>query len=612
MARLPIRIGVIVLCLFGNILAISVSVADYGAIPNDASADSCAAFARTVETARTSNASSIIIPNGTYHFYWHACTKVSMYVSNTVETPLLPRSIGLYLRGLSDIVIEGKDSLLLFHGQMTPIVVIACRNITVRRLAIDFPHPSVIEGVVTAVRKGSFDLRVHVANNVSVRSAGGVVFGSYGEGWQLDGVNGLLPSNQSDHRGETLVQEWDPVEDVTWRRSNPLSGGATVTLLAGSLLRITTPAASPFSGGAPLLGHSLWFRDGGRANAGMVTQRSTDVAYVDLSLHFLGGFGVVTQLTKNIELTNVSIASYPHSGRKCACAADLLHFSSCGGLINITGGRFVGAQDDGVNVHGVHLQIVEQPSPTSIVLQFAHTQTYGFQSFFAGDVVQFTRADSLEGFGRGVVISAVLRNATGCVADPTVMLPCQQLVTLAEPLHGARLGVDVVENLAFVPNVSISNAYFGRIPTRGMLLTTRGRVRIVNNTVHTPNAPTFLIADDAVSWYESGPVLDVHYESNIVLRNTSRIGARLNPAWSIAPTNTRNATVHQNVRIVRNQVYLPSSAAAESSRAVLVEAKALHCLYIEGNAIHSSKKPALLITTSNCSGVVARNNTVIE
>ena len=598
--------------LVAHAAAFSVSVADYGAIPNDASADSCAAFALSVQTARTSNASSIIIPSGTYHFYWYACTKVSIYVSNTVETPLRPRSIGLYLRGLSDIVIEGNDSVFLFHGQMTPIVTDGCRNITVRNLAIDFPHPSVIEGVVAAVRNGSFDLRVHAANNVSVRSAGGVVFGSYGEGWQLDGVNGLLPSHQSDHRGETLVQEWDPVEDVTWRRSNPLSGGATVTLLTGSLIRITTPAASPFSGGAPALGHSLWFRDGTRANAGIVTQRSTDVAYVNLALHFLGNFGVITQLTKNIELTNVSIASDSHSGRKCSCGADLLHFASCGGLINVTGGRFVGAQDDGVNVHGVHLQIVEQPSPTTVVLQFAHTSTYGFQSFFPNDVVQFTRADSLEGFGRGVVISAVLRNSTGCVADPTVMLPCQQLVTLAEPLHGARLGVDVVENLAFVANVSISNAYFGRIPTRGLLLTTRGRVRIVNNTVHTPNAPTFVIADDAVGWFESGPVLDVQYERNIVLRNTSRIGARLNPAWSIAPTNTRNATVHENVHIVRNQVYLPSGAAAESSRAVLVEAKALHGLHVEGNRIHSSKKlTSQLITTSNCSRVVARNNIVV-
>ena len=63
-----------------------------------------------------------------------------------------------------------------------------------------------------------------------------------------------------------------------------------------------------------------------------------------------------------------------------------------------------------------------------------------FQAFFPGNKVQFTRADTLEAFGggAGTVINATMLNATGCVADPTALLPCQQLLELAAPLKGAR------------------------------------------------------------------------------------------------------------------------------------------------------------------------------
>ena len=69
-------------------------------------------------------------------------------------------------------------------------------------------------------------------------------------------------------------------------------------------------------------------------------------------------------------------------------------------------------------------------------------------------------------------------NTTGCSADPTATLPCQHLLELAAPLQDVRLHTDVVENLAYIPDVTISGAYFGRIPTRGILMTTRGKVRV--------------------------------------------------------------------------------------------------------------------------------------
>ena len=47
-------------------------------------------------------------------------------------------------------------------------------------------------------------------------------------------------------------------------------------------------------------------------------------------MRFMSGFGIVAQLTTGtLALRNVSVV--PREGRYCASAADMLHFSGCGG-----------------------------------------------------------------------------------------------------------------------------------------------------------------------------------------------------------------------------------------------------------------------------------------
>jgi hypothetical protein len=116
---------------------------------------------------------------------------------------------------------------------------------------------------------------------------------------------------------------------------------------------------------------------------------------------------------------------------------------------------------------------------------------------------QFTRPETLEGFGTAVVRSATLQNSTACAASggargsgsgshapPPLSLPCQQLLELEPPglvlTGGLRLGVDVIENLAHAPDVTVASCSFGRLPTRGILVTSRGAVRVLANTLHTP------------------------------------------------------------------------------------------------------------------------------
>jgi hypothetical protein len=286
------------------------------------------------------------------------------------------------------------------------------------------------------------------------------------------------------------------VQDATQRKSNPLSGGVItklvkphngvrVTLQEGADMLPTNapPHTATHTNAAmrtgspelPTVGTWLWFRDGGRPNAGLITQYSFQITYTNVTFRFMSGFGVVAQYTRDITFNNVTIEPTKESGRGCACAADLLHFSGCAGQITVAGGRFVGSQDDAVNVHGTHMQIVSHPSPTSIVVQFMQPESYGFPAFFIGNRVRFTRADSLLGFGDvGIIKAASMQNAIDCVAQPGLLLPCQQLLEFEAVIPGKgdtpntnttlRLHSDVVENLEYAPDVNITG-YGARFST---------------------------------------------------------------------------------------------------------------------------------------------------
>eukprot|EP01051_Picozoa_sp_SAG22_P007292 SAG22_NODE_508_length_9621_cov_30.889414_3_plen_570_part_00 len=148
---------------------------------------------------------------------------------------------------------------------------------------------------------------------------------------------------------------------------------------------------------------------------------------------------------------------------------------------------------------------------------------------------------------------------------------------------------------------------------RGILVTTRGKVRISNNTIHTPLRPALHIADDAANWYESGPVTDVEFSGNLVLRNHSTAGSHAHQDSSpidVAPSNTKNATVHRGLRILKNEIHLH-----QDSKLPVVTAKSIAGVTLEGNRIFSPGRAltlAQMVSAANCSDVVVtKDNTVI-
>ena len=92
-----------------------------------------------------------------------------------------------------------------------------------------------------------------------------------------------------------------------------------------------------------------------------------------------------------------------------------------------------------------------------------HHQTYGFQSFHSGDDIEIVNPETL------------LAEGTFKVKSAKMVSPREIEITLTKPVPANLLknGTRVVENITWTPRVHIARCHFSRIPTRGILITTR-------------------------------------------------------------------------------------------------------------------------------------------
>ncbi|SUE34351.1 right-handed parallel beta-helix repeat-containing protein [Rikenella microfusus] len=508
--------------------------------------------------------------NADYDLYRESATAHPYPVSNTTsetENPDPTKHIGLWLKNLRNVTIEGNGARLVTHGEMTAFAIDSCENITLRNFTVAAADPTVPEMTVTEVGERHMNVRIHPLSRYEIDSAGRFAF--VGRGWKLSGG---------------IAQLYDPVRDITWRSWSPLPELRKAVELEPGLLRFvydTRPRAEA--------GQVFQMRDGIRDEVCGLIQYSKDITLEQLHLAFLGNFGIVGQMSENLIYRHLTFEPEPGSGRTCAGFADFVQMSGCKGEIRIEYSRFSGAHDDPINIHGTHLAVRQFTAPDQVLVRYMHPQTYGFQSFFPGNEIEFIDAHTLLPVAACKVRQAEMKN------DREI------LITLARPV-GQDLSDKselVVENTTYTPEVVIRGNYFSRVPTRGILVTTRRRVLIENNTFFRTRMSGILIADDARSWFESGMVRDVTIRGNRFVECAS-------PAILIAPENDRNGGyVHRNIRIENNRFRLSDAGAA-------VSAKSVGGLQIRGNLFSTPQNTSIdrLIRTEACDGITIEDNRI--
>lgn len=523
-----------------------------------------------VEKARSYNGKAVVIElqNADYNIHRESSSQILYHISNTAsekENPDQTKHIGLWLKGLKNVTIDGKGAHLVTHGEMTSFVIDQCENITLRNFTVTAADPTVPELTVTEVGERHMTVRIHPRSRYQIKDG---KFAFVGDNWSLS---------------DGIAQSYDPEKDITWRSWSPLNGLRKAIELEPNLLRFVydnAPQARP--------GLTFQMRDGIRDQACGLIQFSKNVTLENLHLDFLGNFGIVGQMSENITYRNMAFEPEAGSGRTCAGFADFVQMSGCKGKITIENSRFSGAHDDPINIHGTHLAVTEFLVPNQIVVKYMHHQTYGFQSFLPGNTIEFIDPHTLLSLSSAKVKKAEMKNEREITI--TLDKPVTSKVKETEGL--------VIENVTYTPEVEIRGNYFSRIPTRGILVSTRRKVIIEDNTFFRMQMSGILIADDARSWFESGMARDV------TIRNNDFIECG-GPVIFIAPENARNeGYVHRNITIANNRFRLTGTDA--------ISAKSVDGLQIMNNLFLTPEVMKIedLIKTRECKDVTVNGNII--
>lgn len=444
-----------------------------------------------------------------YHIYQDDSFTVDGYFcSNTAkidENPTGLRYSGIYLKGKKDIVIDGNGAEILVHGKMTPVLLDKCENIVIKNLTIDYACPTMSEFKVISGSGSEYVIKINdeclfeVENNTLYWHGEENKNGEY---YWRDTNSGLKryiklfdPIKQQSYDFNRDNLEFESIEQIDKTTLKVILKNKNITLPVGCIFQSRSIV---------------------RDQVGALIQRSKNIRFEKLRVKFMHGLGMVSQYSENIEYINCDLT--PADGRTITSTADFFQFSGCKGNIVIDNCKAWGAHDDYVNVHGTHLRIIDADYKNSkLLVRFMHPESWGFQAFDKGDVIDFIKWDTLIPYHTLKIIDYKRINDTDIE------------ISLDEELPDIELGKDVVENATYTPNLYVKNCYFGTNAARGILCTTRGEVIIENNTFENLWGPALLIEDDCNFWFESG------YTTNITFRNNKIINCDYHETWNGAP-----------------------------------------------------------------------------
>jgi hypothetical protein len=484
---------------------------------------------------------TINFEEGKYNIYPDSSYKTTLHISNTNDVPAAPKAIALYIVDSKFVRVRGTKARIVLRGKMIETCINNSDNISLEGLSYDYYRPTVSEMQVAALTEHYADLKVNSSSAYSVKDS---MLWWEGEGWR--------------HKQDWYWQVFDSKTEYVERLDLKL-GKAKYADMGNGVVRVFFDKNPGFKAGL-----IYQTRDVLRDCAGIFMQYSNNIRLKNIRIYFMHGMGVVSQFCRNIKMDSVVVKPEEGSGRTCAAWADILHFSGCSGKIEISNSYLSAANDDAINVHGTHLRIIERTAENKIKVRFMHNQTYGFTAFLPGDSIDLVHAETLNTYANNVVMHSERLN------DKDILL------TLKKAVPKDIQANDVVENTTRTPELWVHHTTITRIPTRGILATTRRKILIEHNRFFRVKWTAVLMEDDAESWFESGPV------KNALIRNNDFIECGA-PAISIHPENKIfDKPVHYTIIINNNRFMLNNDGK-------VLFAKSTSGIKFSNNQIKSSK-----------------------
>lgn len=467
---------------------------------------------------------TLTFEKGEYHLYSNKVCVKDLFITNTVGDKQWRRgtvphrnNIGIWIENQKDLTIDGNGCVFVMHGKMTNIAVVNSKNVTLKNFSIRVDNPDMHEFKVVEVGKTHVDFEIDKESRYHKFHCRYYFVGEdYRSRFKKSALGswfGYIPKEN---------------ENTIVRKAHPLRGAYMIKELEPHKFRAKYLQTLRFK-----VGDRYYVYDELRKYNGIFVEKSDSIALECVNQHFNYGLAYVAQNSSNLKINGCKFAPHADSAKLMISAADFVHICMCRGQVDIKNNEFVGAGDDALNVHGIHFKI-KKIEKDKIEVRFCHHQAHGFNPLRVGDEIAFVDVQSMLERGRAKILASELVNET------TIRL---QLDDVSQAIVG-----DVIEDKSANPDVDFSYNFMTRIITRGVLMTSGGKVKITDNNFDNTSMHSILISDDAKSWYESGAVNDVEIARN-------RFGRVEGYTVQVMPENTvHNGAVHKNIYIHDNVI----------------------------------------------------------
>ncbi|EKY27022.1 NPCBM/NEW2 domain-containing protein [Clostridium celatum] len=569
--------------------SIIIDVTDFGADPSGKK-DSTEAIYEAIESAKEYNNEVIInFPKGEYQIYKDNAQKREYHTSNTnsMENPI--KTIGILIEEQEDLTLEGNGSLFNMHGNMMAIAVVKSENVKLKNFSWDFEVPTTSE--MTVLDIGVEDDKNYIDYYIPSNFRYQIVDNNTNILWTSEEspYTGKYYWTQKGHHSNSYaVVIYDPEIEVSRRyqlSSSPFNGVNTITQLNENTVRIIYNNAIPYGQKIGVVNEMC--TSAMRETAGAFIWESKDTVLENINIHYMHGFGFLTQMSENVTFDTVNFMPREGTGKYTTSFADLIHVSGAAGKITIKNCNFSHAHDDPINIHGTFTRVEEKIDSKTLKLKYIHSQQGGFPQYYVGNEVAFFTRDTLmspDNEEKMYTVKEVIQ-AGEEGNDLRTMI-----VTFNEELPSdidEKIGDQpkyVAENATYTPELEIVDNIFHTIPTRGILSTTRKSVLIEGNEFRNMGMATIYLSNDSANWYESGPIRDLTIRNNkFYIRESGQIEWRFKSAIYINPVTLGGALpsaespIHKNITIEDNEFYMEHDA--------VVNAESVENLTIRNNKV---------------------------
>lgn len=526
-----------------------IDVSQFGIVPGK---DVTLAVNTLVQSLKEEENVTLHFPTGQYDFHPENAFETYRTVANH-DNGLKRMAFPLF--GHRNLTIEGNGSVFMFHGRIVPFTLDGVSQVALRNLTIDYIRPFHAELKVIERDEAAQTvvLETNPAQYPFSTIRGEIYFDRLGQNDPLVGQN--------------IV--WDPATraPIHMAQDYNLNLG---TLRAEALSPNRIKLVNAFKKLPPL--GSVLVVYGDRTTSRLVhaiqITDSKDILIENVTILAAGGMGLIVERTENVKLDGMKVTS--SANRLVSTRADATHFIGCKGLIEVVDCLFEHMLDDGINVHGAYVPVVQRLEGTTFLCEISHFQQWGLKFAEPGDKIAILSRETVLPFFETTV---------------TAIRPLNErrfLITLAGlPAELPDVPMSL-ENLTWNADLVMRNNTIRENRARSVLVTTKGKVLIEGN-YFSSQMHGILIEGDNDYWYESGAVEDVLIRKNtfVNIGYGSANGYPLFASPKLTPQQvTGRGHYHRNIVFTDNTI--------RSFNGNLVDAKSVENLTISNNRISSS------------------------